>query len=106
MEVYGTIIVGAVALILFITRQFKLKTPMLEFRIFKYPMFALSSTISMVITMALFSAMLLMPIYVQTVRGISPLHSGLLMLPGALLMGVMSPITGKLFDKFERVHWL
>lgn len=63
-------------------------------------MFALSSTISMVITMALFSAMLLMPIYVQTVRGISPLHSGLLMLPGALLMGVMSPITGKLFDKF------
>ncbi|AYE49775.1 DHA2 family efflux MFS transporter permease subunit [Priestia megaterium] len=100
VEVYGTIIVGAVALILFITRQFKLKTPMLEFRIFKYPMFALSSTISMVITMALFSAMLLMPIYVQTVRGISPLHSGLLMLPGALLMGVMSPITGKLFDKF------
>ncbi|TYR81263.1 DHA2 family efflux MFS transporter permease subunit [Priestia megaterium] len=99
-EVYGTIIVGVISLILFIVRQFKLDTPMLEFRIFKYPMFALSSAISIVITMALFSAMLLMPLYVQTVRGISPLDSGLLMLPGALVMGVMSPITGKLFDKF------
>lgn len=63
-------------------------------------MFALSSAISVVLSMAMFSAMLLMPIYVQTLRGISPLHSGLLMLPGAIVMGIMSPITGKLFDKF------
>ncbi|MBW9235439.1 hypothetical protein JQK62_25235, partial [Leptospira santarosai] len=41
-----------------------------------------------------------MPIYVQTIKGISPLDSGLLMLPGALVMGFMSPITGKLFDKY------
>ncbi|WP_044640726.1 DHA2 family efflux MFS transporter permease subunit [Risungbinella massiliensis] len=99
-EVYGTIIVGVIGLVLFIVRQFKLEIPMLEFRIFRYPMFALSSTISIVITMALFSAMLLMPIYIQTIREISPLDSGLLMLPGALMMGIMSPITGKLFDKF------
>lgn len=100
LEVYGTIIVGVIGLVLFITRQFKLEKPMLEFRIFKYPMFALSSAISIVITMALFSAMLLLPMYVQSARGISPLDSGLLLLPGALVMGIMSPITGKLFDKF------
>ena len=52
------------------------------------------------IKMALFSAMILLPIYVQTIRGISPIDSGLLMLPGAVVMGIMSPITGKLFDKF------
>ncbi|MFJ7728300.1 DHA2 family efflux MFS transporter permease subunit [Neobacillus sp. NPDC097160] len=98
--VYGTIIVGAISLILFILRQFKLEKPMLEFRIYKYPMFALSSAISVVISMAMFSAMLLLPIYVQTIRGISPMKSGLMMLPGAILMGIMSPITGKLFDKF------
>ena len=51
---------------------------MLEFRIFKYPMFALSSAISIVISVAMFSAMILMPIYVQTIRGISPMDSGLL----------------------------
>ncbi|WP_338754725.1 DHA2 family efflux MFS transporter permease subunit [Bacillus sp. FJAT-52991] len=98
--VYGPIIVGVLSLILFITRQLRLDEPLLEFRIYRYPMFALSSAISVVISMAMFSAMLLMPIYVQTLRGISPLHSGLLMLPGALVMGIMSPITGKLFDKF------
>ncbi|MGM7636043.1 DHA2 family efflux MFS transporter permease subunit [Bacillus sp. Hm123] len=98
--VYGSVIVGVLSLIVFIIRQLRLDEPLLEFRIYRYPMFALSSAISVVISMAMFSAMLLMPIYVQTLRGISPLHSGLLMLPGALVMGIMSPITGKLFDKF------
>ncbi|OMP66768.1 DHA2 family efflux MFS transporter permease subunit [Domibacillus epiphyticus] len=100
VHVYGAIIIGVFGLVLFIYRQMRLDEPLLEFRIYKYPMFALSSAISVVLAMAMFSAMLLMPIYVQTIRGISPLHSGLLMLPGALAMGIMSPITGKLFDKF------
>ncbi len=99
-QVYGTIIVGALSLVSFILRQYKLDRPMLEFRIFRYPMFALSSVISMALTMAMFSAMLLLPIYVQTIRGISPIDAGLMMLPGAILMAVMSPITGKLFDKY------
>jgi EmrB/QacA subfamily drug resistance transporter len=98
--VIGTITVGVVSLVTFIFRQLKLKEPLLEFRIYKYPMFALSSAISIVVSMSMFSAMILMPIYVQTIKGISPIDSGLLMLPGALLMGVMSPITGKLFDKY------
>ena len=100
IEVYGTLIIGAISLVLFIIRQFKMETPMLEFSIFKYPMFALASAISVVLNMALFSGMILMPQYIQTIRGISPFDSGLLMLPGALVMAIMSPITGKLFDKF------
>ena len=99
-QVYGTIIIGIISLVTFILRQFKLERPMLNFGIYKYPMFALSSAISMVITMAMFSGMLLLPIYVQTIRGISPLDAGLMMLPGAVLMALMSPITGKIFDKY------
>lgn len=98
--VYGTLIAGSVALIWFILRQIGQEKPMLNFKIFKYPMYALSITISMVVTMAMFSGMLLLPIYVQNLRGISPLDAGLMLLPGAILMAVMSPITGKLFDKF------
>jgi EmrB/QacA subfamily drug resistance transporter len=98
--VYGTIIAGTIALISFVLRQLRMDDPMLEFRIYKYPMFALSSAISMVIAIAMFSGMILMPIYIQTIRGISPMESGLLMLPGALMMGIMSPITGRLFDKY------
>ncbi|TQR16207.1 DHA2 family efflux MFS transporter permease subunit [Psychrobacillus vulpis] len=98
--VYGTIIIGFIALILFVWRQLKLDEPMLDVRIYKYPMFALSSVISIVVSAAMFSGMILTPLYVQTIRGISPFHSGLLMLPGAIAMGIMSPITGKLFDKY------
>lgn len=98
--VLGTIMIGVVSLVTFILRQLKLKEPLLEFRIYKYPMFALSSAISIVLSISMFSAMILMPIYVQTIKGISPFDSGLLMLPGALAMGFMSPITGKLFDKY------
>ncbi|MFJ8265369.1 DHA2 family efflux MFS transporter permease subunit [Peribacillus asahii] len=98
-QVYLTLIVGVISLVWFILRQMKQDRPMLNFRIYKYPMYALSSVISMVVTMAMFSGMMLLPIYVQTIRGISPLDAGLMLLPGAILMALMSPITGKLFDK-------
>ncbi len=98
--VYGTIIIGILSLIWFVLRQIKLEEPMLDMRIYKYPMFALSSVISIVVSAAMFSGMILTPLYVQSIRGISPMDSGLLMLPGALAMGIMSPITGKLFDKY------
>ncbi|GGP07487.1 DHA2 family efflux MFS transporter permease subunit [Oceanobacillus neutriphilus] len=99
-SVYITLIVGVVGVVTLILRQLRMKDPMLEFRIFRYPMFALSSAISVVLAMALFSGMILIPLYVQTIRGFTPFEAGLLMLPGALVMGVMSPITGRLFDKF------
>ncbi|MCH6269444.1 MULTISPECIES: DHA2 family efflux MFS transporter permease subunit [Neobacillus] len=98
--VLTTLIVGAIALIAFIVRQLKMAEPLLDLRVYKYPMFALGSVIAIVNAVAMFSGMILTPAYVQNVRGISPLDSGLMMLPGAIVMGIMSPITGKLFDKF------
>jgi len=98
--VMATIAVGIISLVIFVFRQLKLDEPLLQIRIYKYPMFALSSAISVVVSMSMFSAMILMPIYIQTIKGISPIESGLLMLPGALVMGAMSPITGRLFDRF------
>lgn len=94
------IAVGAASLTAFIIRQLRLDEPMLDFRIYKYPMFALSSVISVTLSIGMFSGMILTPLYVQTVRDISPFHSGILMLPGAILMGLMSPVTGRLFDQF------
>lgn len=99
-EVYGTIVIGVIALVIFVVRQLKMEDPMLEFRIYKYPMFALSSVIMVVVSASMFSGMILTPIYVQTIREISPFHAGLLMLPGAILMAIMSPVTGRLFDKY------
>ncbi len=97
--VLTTLIVGLISLTIFIIRQLKLNDPLMDLRVYKYPMFALASVIAIVNSVAMFSGMILTPAYVQNVRGISPLDSGLMMLPGAIVMGIMSPITGKLFDK-------
>ncbi|GJM71281.1 hypothetical protein HMSSN036_34970 [Paenibacillus macerans] len=78
---------------------------MLEFRVFKYDMFSLTTVINVVVTMAMYAAMILLPIYLQNIRGFSPLESGLLLMPGAILMGIMSPITGMIFDKIG-ARWL
>ncbi len=96
---------GALFLLLFVWREFKVEKPILEFRVFKFDMYSLTTIINVIVTMAMFSGMILTPIFLQNIRGFTPMESGLLMLPGALLMGVMSPFTGMIFDKIG-ARWL
>ncbi|MEK4056705.1 DHA2 family efflux MFS transporter permease subunit [Paenibacillus sp. FSL F4-0087] len=103
--VIACLVVGAISLILFVIRQMTTDHPLLEFRIFKYNMYTLTTIINMLVTMAMFAGMILLPIFLQNIRGFSPIESGLLMMPGAILMGIMSPITGRIFDKVG-ARWL
>ncbi|MBC2285899.1 DHA2 family efflux MFS transporter permease subunit [Listeria booriae] len=91
--------VGVVGLVLFIWRQLKMEKPMLELRVFKSPVFTLSTIISAIVMMSMIGAEIVLPLYIQNILGDSALHSGLLLLPGAIVMGVMSPITGIIFDR-------
>jgi len=99
-EVYGTVIVGGIALLLFVFRQLKVKEPLMDLRAFKFPMFSLTTILLIIMMMTLFSTMSLLPFLFQGALGLTVFASGLLMLPGSLLNGLISPITGKLFDKF------
>ncbi|AIQ11150.1 DHA2 family efflux MFS transporter permease subunit [Paenibacillus durus] len=103
--VMGALIVGAVGLGLLVWRELVAKKPMLEFRIFRYNMYSLTTVINIIVTMTLYSGMILLPLYLQNIRGFTPLDSGLLLLPGAILMGIMSPVTGIIFDKIG-ARWL
>ncbi|MGG3692907.1 DHA2 family efflux MFS transporter permease subunit [Heyndrickxia ginsengihumi] len=100
-----SLIIGIAALVAFVIREVTTKEPMLNLSVFKYDIFALTTIISMAINMAMFAAMILLPIYLQNIRGFSALDSGLLMLPGAIVMGIMSPISGWLFDRIG-ARWL
>ncbi|WP_046227904.1 MDR family MFS transporter [Paenibacillus dauci] len=95
-----TIAVGVVSLILFVTRQFKLKQPLLEFRVFQNRLFTISMIITVIVFTAMIGASTLLPLYIQNARHLTAMQSGLIVLPGAILMGIMSPITGRIFDKF------
>lgn len=99
LEVIAMLVIGALFVLFFILRELSTAEPLLEFRVFKYDVFSLSTIIGSFTNMAMLGAMILLPIYLQNIKGFTPLQSGLLMLPGALLMGVMSPISGALFDR-------
>lgn len=105
LQVIIPIIFGAVSLFLFITRQLKLKEPILEFRIFQYKIFALSTGLGMIVFASMIGTQVILPLYMQTMIGFSALDSGLVLLPGAIIMGIMNPITGRLFDQFG-ARWL
>ncbi|WP_336245821.1 MFS transporter [Paenibacillus apiarius] len=68
-------------------------------RVFGNRTYAMTAIINTLVTIIMYADLILLPLYLQTSRGYTPLESGLLLLPGALLMAIMSPITGRLFDK-------
>lgn len=98
--VISLVIIGAVIIGLFIRRQLRLDRPILEFRIFKYPIFTISISITLVAMVSLIGAETMLPLFVQNVLGFTPLQSGMMLLPGAVVIGIMSPIAGALFDRF------
>ncbi|HTM76187.1 MAG TPA: MFS transporter, partial [Devosia sp.] len=62
--------------------------------------FTISTAMMAILMMAMFGVFILLPIYLQNVLGLSTLNTGLLMLPGGLLMGLCAPTVGGLFDKY------
>ncbi|WP_417629609.1 MDR family MFS transporter [Enterococcus faecalis] len=98
-QVYGFLIVGAIVLCLFTYRQLHLEQPFLELRVFKSKVFTVAAILSGVTNMAMIGAEMVLPLYIQNIRGESAFHSGLMLLPGALVMGLMMPVTGRIFDK-------
>ncbi|MFP7252781.1 MDR family MFS transporter [Terribacillus goriensis] len=93
-------VAGFIIIIFFSHRQSKLTQPFLELRVFKSKIFTLSTIIVAIIFMTMIGFEILLPIYTQTLKKLSALQSGLILLPGAILLGIISPISGKLFDKY------
>ncbi|MBZ2406084.1 MAG: MDR family MFS transporter [Liquorilactobacillus hordei] len=93
------IIVGVLFVITFGVRQLYLEKPFLDLRVLKNPEFSIAALLSSVSMMAMIGVEMVLPLYLQTVRGESAFHSGLTLLPGALMMGILSPIAGRAFDR-------
>lgn len=83
----------------FIKRQLSIDDPILRLEAFKNRTFALTSIASMIAFTSMVGPALLVPIYIQNVLGLSAFLSGLVVLPGAMINGVMSVVNGKIYDK-------
>ena len=87
------------SLVLFIYLELTAENPLLDLRAFKYASFTLANLTIVVTTIGLFSGLFFLPLFLQNIRGIGAMETGMLMLPGALVSGLMMPIIGRLFDK-------
>lgn len=98
--VITSIVGGLVVTILFCLRQIKATEPLLNLNVFKFKVFSMTTVVNITITILMYADLILLPIYLQDGRGFTALEAGLLLLPGAIINAMLSPVTGKLFDKF------
>ena len=95
----GGVIIGVIALAFFFRRQLRMEQPMLQVRVLTNRKFLIATIIVMLVQGALLAGGILIPILLQSYMGFSATTSGLVLLPGAIVMGAMGPVAGRLFDK-------
>ncbi|MGR8830843.1 DHA2 family efflux MFS transporter permease subunit [Leuconostoc citreum] len=98
--VWGFVVIGLIVTALFIWRQITNKTPLLNMAVLTYRQFVVAMLINVVLMIAMYGGALMLPLYIQNVRHYSALISGLILLPGALITALLSPLSGRLYDKY------
>jgi EmrB/QacA subfamily drug resistance transporter len=98
-EVLVPVLVGVACLVAFAMHALRTPNPLLDVRLLGNAGFGAAVLGTFCVGGALFGAMLLLPLYFQTVRGESALNAGLLLIPQALGAAVAMPLTGRLADR-------
>lgn len=93
------LMIGIVALGLFCRRQFTREEPYLNLRLFKNREFVCGNIGNMLLYAGMIGASVLVPLYIQSVRGFSATVSGMVTMPGSLVTIFVNPLAGKLYDK-------
>jgi MFS transporter, DHA2 family, lincomycin resistance protein len=95
--------VGVVGIALFVLRQLPLQKrdgALLDLRTFKSRTFTFSIAMLVVSMMAFFGTIIVLPVYLESVLHLTVLDTGLLLLPGGLLMGFLAPFVGRIYDRY------
>ncbi|KXS45122.1 MAG: EmrB/QacA subfamily drug resistance transporter [Candidatus Frackibacter sp. T328-2] len=97
--VLAILAVGILMLILFVINELQITEPLIDLRIFKKRNFTFSMISVFFVTIGLYGGIFLLPLYLQNIRGYTALQTGLLLMPIAIVTGIMMPIAGWLFDR-------
>lgn len=95
------VIVGVIALGLFVWRALSIESPVLDIRVFKYSKYTLSTIVYSFVMISLYAGTLLTPLFLQNIQQMSALDAGIIMLPASLAMALTMPIVGKLYAKMD-----
>jgi EmrB/QacA subfamily drug resistance transporter len=91
--------ISLVTLLLFLFFELKFKNPLLDLKVFRYRNFTFANITTVITTVGLFSGIFFIPLFLQNIKGMGALDTGLIMLPGALASGLLMPVVGKLYDR-------
>jgi DHA2 family multidrug resistance protein len=97
--VLSRLAIGIIALTAWIWVELTDDHPLLDLRLFLIPVFTLSSLVSFVLTVGMFGGMLVLPLFLQNLRGLGAAESGLILISQVLPMTVVMPVVGRLVDK-------
>ncbi|WP_294974898.1 MDR family MFS transporter [uncultured Leuconostoc sp.] len=98
--VWGFVIIGLIVTALFVWRQFSTETPLLNMAVLKHREFVIAMSINIILMIAMYGGAMMLPLYMQTIRGASAFISGLVLFPGALVTAFLSPWSGRLYDQY------
>ncbi len=98
-RVVGFIAVGVVAFVAFVFVELRSPHPLLNVRFYQQRTYLIASVVGWSAVIALFGATFLLPLYLQTVRGLTPFQTGLLLLPQAVAAILTIQVSGRLFDR-------
>ncbi|MDR0239118.1 MAG: DHA2 family efflux MFS transporter permease subunit [Deltaproteobacteria bacterium] len=84
----------------FLAHERTSRTPFLPLGVYKNPHFLAAAVVSFVLGVGLFGSTYLAPLFVELVQGYTPTEAGLMLLPAGFVLGLLSPISGKLADRY------
>ncbi|KRK40621.1 MFS family major facilitator transporter, multidrug cation symporter [Loigolactobacillus bifermentans DSM 20003] len=93
-------IVALLAAVWFVRRQWHQEKPLLQLRVLQTSQFTLAVFLTGISYIGLIVTTIIMPLYFQTILKVSPLISGLSLVPAAALLSVLNPRAGKMLDAF------
>ncbi len=98
-SILGLLAGSVVLLAAFVLVELKVKTPMVEFRLFASRNFVGSNVVALIVTFAMLSQFFFLALYMQNILGYSPLQAGVRFLPATLMIVAIAPIAGRLTDR-------
>jgi len=98
--VRGSFVVSVYSWAVFLVHSRTCKTPLLPLGVYANPRFLAAAIVSFILGMGFFGVTYLVPLFVELVQGYTPTEAGLMLLPAGLALGILSPLSGKMADRF------